>query len=329
MLRLWTVLALNLMLGLLLGACATPSAQPAERPIDSTAKRIALSFDDVPRSPGAFLTTEKRAEMLRAALRKAGVKQAAFFVNPAQLAKRPEGTADIKAYVAEGHVIANHTASHPGLSETEASDYLADLDTAAAWLKGRAGYRPWFRYPFLDEGRSDKAKRDALRAGLNQRGLLNAYVTVDASDWFYEDAARKAMRDGRAIDRNALRDLYVESHVEAAEFYDGLARTAIGRSPIHVMLLHETDLAALYIGDLVKGLREAGWTIVAADEAYADPFGQYAATYDTPSAQGTLVEMVAWQRGLPAPRWYGRNDTRRADAEFRIRVLGEREISKD
>ena len=126
-----------------------------------------------------------------------------------------------------------------------------------------------------------------------------------------------------------MRDLYIESHVEAAEFYDGLARTAIGRSPIHVMLLHETDLAALYIGDLVKGLREAGWTIVTADEAYADSFGQYAATYDTPSAQGTLVEMVAWQRGLPAPRWYGRNDTRRADAEFRNRVLGEREISKD
>jgi len=135
--RRWTVLVL----GLLLAACVSLSGPPAERPIDSTGKRIALTFDDVPRSSGAFLAIEKRAELLRAALRKAGVKQAAFFVNPAQIAKRPEGAAHIKAYVADGHVIANHTASHPGLSKTDIADYIVDLDTAAAWLKGSEGYR--------------------------------------------------------------------------------------------------------------------------------------------------------------------------------------------
>jgi hypothetical protein len=34
-----------------------------------------------------------------------------------------------------------------------------------------------------------------------------------------------------------------------------------------MMLLHETDLAALYIGDLVRALRRAGWTVVSADAA--------------------------------------------------------------
>ena len=40
------------------------------------------------------------------------------------------------------------------------------VDAAELWLKGRPGYRPWFRYPFLDEGGRDKAKRDAVREGL-------------------------------------------------------------------------------------------------------------------------------------------------------------------
>ena len=311
-------------LALMLGACAAANA-PATNVPAVEGKRIALTFDDIPRGAGAFMTPDERADRLRAGLRAAGVEQAAFFLNPANLAGRPNGLAHIAAYVADGHVIANHSATHPRLSEVSVAEYLADIDTAETWLKGRTNYRPWFRYPYLDEGRGDVAKRDAVRAGLAARGLANAYVTVDASDWFYEQATTDAARAGEAMDMDALRDLYVESHVEAAEFYDALARQATGRSPAHVMLLHETDLAALFIVDLVAELERRGWTIVEADEAYADPFSTHAATYDTPSAQGTLTEQVAWQRGLPAPRWYARNDTSLARAEFDRRVLAKEE----
>lgn len=130
-----------------------------------------------------------------------------------------------------------------------------------------------------------------------------------------------AVRAGKHLDMAALRDLYVESHVEAAEFADRLARRAIGRSPAHVMLLHETDLAALFIPDLVRALRARGWTIVTADEAYADPLRD--ARPDVPSANGTLTEMIAWERGIPPPRWYERNDTGVANRLFAERVLHE------
>ncbi len=123
------------------------------------------------------------------------------------------------------------------------------------------------------------------------------------------------------MDMAALRDLYVESHVEAAEFYDGLARRTLGRSPAHVLLLHETDLAALWIADLVAALRRAGWDIVSADQAFADPLK--AAMPDVPSANGTLTEAMAWEKGLPAPRWYERNDTKLASRLFAERVLKE------
>ena len=229
--------------------------------------------------------------------------------------------ARIDAYVAAGHVIANHSATHPSLTDVSADAYLADIDRAEAWLAPRAGHRAWFRYPFLNEGRRDAAKRDTVREGLAARGLKNGYVTVDGYDWDLEGRAVAARRAGQAIDRKALRDLYVETHIGAAEYFDALAVRAIGRSPAHVLLLHETDIAALYIGDLVRALRKKGWTIVTADAAYADPVAALSSRYLTPSAQGTLTEMLAWQAGLPSPRWYERNDEDVLARLFDTRVL--------
>ncbi|WP_404334052.1 polysaccharide deacetylase family protein [Sphingomonas sp. MMS12-HWE2-04] len=295
---------------------ALPAAHAQTAP-----KRIALTFDDAPRAPGAFFTPQERARRLIAALKQARVTQAAFFVNPGKV-HGPADAALVDGYVRAGHVIANHGFSHLHLNQTTTADYLADLDKAEAWLSPRRGHRPWFRYPFLDEGGKDKAKRDAVRAGLAARGMTNGYVTAEASDWNIEQLTVAATKSGKKIDRTALRDLYVESHVQAADFADALMVKTIGRSPPHVMLLHETDIAALYIGDLVKALRADGWEIVTADAAYADPLKS--AAPDVPSANGTLTELMAWEKGLPAPRWYERNDLRIANPLFAERVLHEK-----
>lgn len=286
-------------------------------------RRIAISFDDVPRAAGAWLTQDERTERLIAGLRQAEVSQAVFFVNPGALSRpdRAGGEARIAGYVAAGHVIANHGFSHMQLSETSVADYIVDIDAAETWLNNRAGRRPWFRFPYLDEGRQDHAKRDAIRVALAQRNLTNGYVTVEALDWNMENLTKAAVAAGTPFDIARLRDHYVRAHVEAAAFYDSLAVRTLARSPAHVLLLHETDLAALFIVDLAAALRADGWTIVSADEAYADPIAL--STPNTPSAQGTLTESLAWERGLPAPRWYRFNNQALATARFRRDVLGQ------
>ena len=310
---------LRAILALLAAAClaacatATPDAEGA--------KRIALTFDDVPRNAGAFLTEDERTTRLIDGLERAGVEQAAFFVTTGNLGQTTGGAERIARYVGAGHVLANHTHSHPHLSEVTAGQYLADIDKAAEWLNRQPANRPWMRYPFLDEGGRDKAKVAAVRAGLAARGLRNGVVTIDASDWGYDDMATQAKAGGKTLDMAALRDLWVESHVEAAEYYDDLARRALGRSPAHIMLLHEADVTALYVADLVAALKARGWQVITADEAFADPLTRMLP--DVPSAQGTITEMVAWERGLPEPRWYPRNNQRLAAAEFNRRVLGE------
>lgn len=291
---------LALLLLLPLAACVGVQAPQAPPAPSQFQKRIALSFDDVPRAPGGFLTTEERTEMLIQALAQARVRQAAFFVTTGNLEKPfgQGGEARINAYVAAGHVIGNHSHSHRWLSRTPAAEYVADLDRAEAWLKGRAGRRPWFRFPFLNEGGKDMARRDAVRAALRQRGLRNAYVTIDNYDWHLDALAAKAMREDKVMNLGALRNLYLETLVDTANFYDRIAVETLGRSPVHMLLLHETDLSALFLVDLVAELRANGWEIVAADEAYRDPIA--AAEPDTLFLGQGRVAALAYLKGRKA-----------------------------
>ena len=290
----------------------------------AAAKRIAFSFDDVPRQTGAFFTADERTAALVDALRRGGVKQAAFFVTTGNLGK-PFGVGGeqrIAAYVAAGHVIANHSHGHQWLHRTAAADYVADIDRAERWLKGRPGYRPWFRFPFLDEGRRDLAKRDAIRAALRQRGLSNGYVTIDNYDWHTDALASAACRAGKRIDMAALRDLYVETLVDTANFYERMAVKTLGRSPAHVLLLHETDLAAMFADDLAMALRKDGWDIVPIDEAYRDPI----ATIEPDTwflGEGRVAALAQLKGADPRELVHERTDEARLEALFNERALDE------
>lgn len=283
-------------------------------------KRIALTFDDSPRGPGAFLEPAARGQLLRAALKRAGVKQAAFFSNPGRADAGGISEKELLAYAKAGHVLANHTANHVALSDVSAERFIADIAEAEHWLKAHPGYRPWFRFPQLNEGNRDHAKRDAVRVALKEMGLRNGYVTADGWDWYLENLAIKAKKAGKPMDMDGLRDLYVETHVESANFADNLARRTLGRAPAQVLLLHETDLGALYIEDLVRALRADGWTIITADEAYADPMGKLPLPVKA-NANGTLIQMLSWERGTKGPRWFAKNEPDEMTRLFDERVL--------
>ncbi len=297
----------------------TSSGRPTQSSSTSD-KRIAISFDDSPRGPGAFLKAEVRPQLLLSQLRQAGVRQAAFFVNPGRIDPSNGHAALLDSYALAGHVLANHTAHHPRLSGTTAEKFLTDVDEADAWLKGRRGYRPWFRFPELDEGGNDPQKRDAVRGGLKARGLINGYVTADGWDWFLDSLTTQAVASGQKVDMAALRNLYVETHVGAAAFADRLARRALVQPPPQVLLLHDTDLAALYLGDLIATLRADGWTIISADEAYAKPLPE---TNSLSDANGTRLQMLAREKGVTGPYWFKRNEVAVMKRLFSQRVLHE------
>ena len=277
------------------GGCA------ADRPV----RQIALTFDDAPLPDGHFLTGEERARRIIGALREAEVREVAFFANPGRpLGVRPaypfdrtEGhqfTADVearlRAYAEAGHVLANHTATHPNLRDVTAEAYMADVAAADLSLRPLPGFRPWFRFPYLSEGET-LAKRDAVRRGLVALGYRQGYVTADSYDWRLDQLAAEAGAAGQEMNMEALRDLYVRSALEGADYYDRMAVSILGRSPKQVLLLHENDLAALFLEDLIEALRRDGWTVIGASEAYSDPIA--AALPDTLAlGEGRIAALV-------------------------------------
>lgn len=249
-----------------------PHAYGQHKAPPDSRKKIALTFDDAPRGNGRVYSALDRTHALITALKEADSGPVAFFVTTQTLAKN-NGKARITRYAEAGHLIANHSHTHQWLNRTDSDAYLGDIDQAEELLTGFSNRRPWFRFPYLDEG-TPLEKRDAVREGLVARGLRNGYVTVDNYDWYLDLQWQRALRDGKKVDQAALRDVYVEMLIGAVTFFDDLAVEALGRSPAHVLLLHENDSAAAFIGDLIARLRADGWEIISPDEAYADPIAQ-------------------------------------------------------
>ena len=260
---------LILLCGLIAG-CVAPNAG-SERLSERT---IALTFDDATRGDGSFFTGEERTARLIEELSRAGVAEAMFFVTTRNVERAGEsGPERLHAYTDAGHVLGNHSHSHQWLWRTDTDDYIADLDIAIEALRAYRNVQPFYRFPFLDEGRETE-KRDRLREALRQRQLKNGYVTVDTYDWHLVTLAKEARDAGAEFELDDLRDLYVDVITRSTEFYDALAQDLLGRSPHHVLLLHENDLAALFIGDLVAELRRRGFRIIPATEAFRDPIAE-------------------------------------------------------
>ncbi len=238
---------------------------------DTDARTIALTFDDATRGDGPVLTGEQRTAELIESMERAGVDGAMFFVTTRNVQRQGDaGVARLRAYTAAGHTLANHSHTHPWLHRTDVDDYVADVDTAIEFLAELEDVEPLYRYPFLDEGRAVD-KRDRLREALAERDLANGYVTVDTYDWYIDSLLREAHKADVEVDMDKLRDLYVDVIVRSTEFYDALAQETLGRSPHHVLLLHENDVAALFVDDLVERLREHGFHIIPATVAFDDP----------------------------------------------------------
>lgn len=282
------------------------------------ARELALSFDDAPRRGSPLMRGPERAERIVAGLRQAAAQQAVFFANSDRI--DAEGGRRMRAYAAAGHVIANHSATHPHLRDLDPERFLEDVAAAHRVLRAMPGFRPWFRFPYLDEG-DTPAKRDAVRAGLTRLGYAQGYVTIDSYDWYIDQLANAAAQRGEMLNMEGLKGLYLEAIVASADFYDDLAVAHLGRAPRHVLLLHENDLAAFFIADLVAALRADGWTIVSADAAYADPIAQM--TPDTMFLNQGRVAALAEAAGAPRRALFGPYEEEpELEAAFNRRVLG-------
>lgn len=236
-----------------------------------TAREIAFTFDDAPTPDSALMTGQERTTRIIDTLIAAKVPDALFFVKADYI--NSDTQKRLKQYTAAGFHLANHSYSHKSASELGILDYPADVYKAHLLLKPYKNFLLYHRFPYLHYGK-DVAAITSLQQSLTELGYKDGYVTIDNFDWYVSSLLTKAAEEKKTIDYDKARKFYVEMLYESIEFYDAMAKKSLGRSPQHVMLLHENDAAALFVGDLIAHLRTKGWKIVSPQQAYQDPIAR-------------------------------------------------------
>ncbi|MBK7960638.1 MAG: polysaccharide deacetylase family protein [Bdellovibrionales bacterium] len=234
------------------------------------AKEIALTFDDAPVSSTVYFETHKRTSKLIRKLKALSVPPVIIFANPCKRDDSNSIIVQLRAYTIAGHIIGNHTCSHPRLDKVGFDSFLEDALKADEILTPLYSGQKYFRYPFLNEG-TDESARNQMRDWLGRNNYRNGLVSVDNDDTIVTDKIIKAKEQGKKVDHKKVEKLFLKHILSAAEFYDKLAVKNLGYSPKHVLLLHEMDGTVLYVDSLVKELRKNGWKIISAKEAYEDP----------------------------------------------------------
>lgn len=281
------------------------------------AKEIALTFDDAPVSSGLHFTSEKRTETLIRKLSESKSPAVMIFANPCTQSDQKSLLAQLKKYQDAGHFIGNHTCTHPRFDKVGFQVFSDDVKKADQLLQHLFVGQKYFRFPFLNEGQQPRA-RDQMRAWLGENNYRNAYVSIDNDDTELTAKLNEAKSLSKKIDYPAVEKIFIKHILTAANFYDDTAKKLIGRSPKHVLLLHEIDGTVLYIDPLLRELRKDGWTIISAEEAYKDQLYSEKPR-NTNSGNGLIAQIYFEKLGVPLVKGY--YDWRKMNADLN-RLLG-------
>lgn len=241
------------------------------------------------------------AQTILAAFKAAGVPEVYGFVNGYQLEREPGSEAALSAWTAAGYPLGNHTWSHRNLNQIGVQEFDTEVARNEETLRrfGGGELRRWLRYPFLAEG-NDPAKRDSARAVLARHGYRIAAVTMDYSDWQWNDAFVRCMVPGREAELAALDTAYLANVRESAERSRALSRALYGRDVPYVLLTHIGMMEARMMPRVLELYRQAGFRFTTLEAAQRDSIYRRDVDPSLPAGPPSL-EARARQRGLPIP----------------------------
>jgi len=266
----------------------------------SFAREIALTFDDCPRIPGPIFEPLEREKKLVEVLKKASIT-AAFFCNSPN--RESNGKKRIQYFADHGHLIANHSAEHLDLNKTAVDVFNQGIDRGDSELRSFPNIRKWFRFPFLHEGKTPEDV-EGVRDHLKKTGYMNGYVTVDTEDWYIDAILRQKVGVGQGYHEDRLCRAYAGMMADDADFFDNMSVKALGRTVKHVILLHETDLNAICLPELVSELKQRKWSFISPDEAYKDAIATTEPLSSTKLNQGRVFAL-AKETSYGGP-WYSK-----------------------
>lgn len=231
----------------------------------ATDKRIAITIDDAPMGSSHLFTGAERTKKI---IQHLDGYRAGIFVIGENLSTK-DGRNRLKLYDEAGHMIGNHTYSHYMCRKVSAEKFIKDIDKAHQLIRDYSNFKHIFRYPYLDECKTQD-KKEKVSSYLKEKCYINGYVTIVTLDWHMNNLLQKGVRNGKKVDYSKLKKFYLDTMIEYVNVYYNVYFDKLGYSPPHSLLLHENDLNALYLGDLIDLLKNNGWKIIPPEDVYFD-----------------------------------------------------------
>lgn len=189
----------------------------------STLKCIALTFDDGPGPYTAKLLQELASKDVRAT----------FFLIGRSVGTRPEL---VKAELAAGHAVGNHTYEHLDLVKLDAATIGFQVDRTAAAILDATGVRPTLLRPPYG------ATNPTVKAVARERGYAQILWNVDTEDWKNRNVATTTQR---ALD---------------------------GARPGAIILMHDIHPTTVQaVPGIIDALRARGYTLVTVPQLIGTP----------------------------------------------------------
>lgn len=269
--RLRTLLLLLLFLFLL------PLSARADEPF----RTLAITIDDLPyASPkgvedaGALADVRRVNEAILGALARHKAT-AVGFVNESRLqvaGERDERVELLRRWIDAGMALGNHTYSHPRLQDTPPERYQDDIvrgDVVTRTLMEGKGPL-FFRYPYNSTGPT-KEVRQAVQDFLQDRGYRVAPFTVEHADYMFDKIWTGARASGDAGLQRKTREAYLAHLDTLLGFAETLSRDTFGREIPQILLIHDNEINAECLDDMLSRLEARGYRVVGLEEALKDP----------------------------------------------------------
>ncbi len=239
-------------------------------PSPNAGRPILITVDDLPITSGVLGTPKERkrvTDRMLAQLARHRIKAVGFVTQKRIM--HPSDRGLLKAWLAAGHELGNHSDGHLNYSASSIETYIADIERGRAGVEALTGKVRWFRFPFLREG-NNLEKLRAARAYLKKTKQRNVPVTIDTQDWAFE---KRWVEAERARDQKMLDQLAQEYQTMlrmAVRHYVRRGDRLFKRPVPQVILLHAGAVGAAQWGVFFDWLKAQGYRFASSDEVLSD-----------------------------------------------------------
>jgi len=264
-------------------ACAVLSI-PFVSTLAAQTRTVALTVDDLPFAAGnderPVQPEDAKAaaaanHKLLAALARHHVPVTGFVIQRGvEALGLASGTEILREWTRRGFDLGNHSYGHPDFSELtveQFEDQIVRGEATFVPLMEAAGRKPaFFRFPFNHTG-DTKEKHDAVAAFLAQRGYRLAPCTIETSDWMFNAAYVRMLALHDDVSAARLRADYLAFTGAQIDSFSRLNRQVLGYEPPQIMLIHDNQLNADVMEDLLAVVEKKQYRWITLAEAEADP----------------------------------------------------------